>query len=133
MRVLTKPSTALCTREHYTAFLLAESQSAGCVRLAEVSGGVFAHDAANRLLNREQFAPKDLFEEARPLMDLQGGTLSVDDTILEKPYSQEGKGGPGRLLLEQQGGRGGQGLVPGDAFAHRPPGLLLPGQLPGGR
>ena len=29
MRTLTKPSTALCTLDHYTAFLLAESQSAG--------------------------------------------------------------------------------------------------------
>ena len=91
MRVLTKPSTALCTLDHYTAFLLAESQSAGCVRLAEVSGGEFAHDAANRFLNREQFSPRDLFEEARPLMALEGGTLSVDDSVLEKPYSQEGK------------------------------------------
>ena len=91
MRVLTRPSTALCTLDHYTAFLLAESQNAGCVRLAEVSGGQFAHDAANRFLNREQFSPEDLFEEARPLLDLAGGTLSVDDTVLEKPYSQEGK------------------------------------------
>lgn len=91
MRVLTKPSTALCTLEHYTAFLLAESQSAGCVRLSEVSGGAFAHDAANRFLNREEFTPKDLFEQARPLIELAGGTLSVDDSVLEKPYSQEGK------------------------------------------
>ena len=91
MRALTKPSTALCTLEHYTAFLLAESQSAGCVRLAEISGGEFAHDAANRFLNREQFSPEDLFEEAKPLMALEGGTLSVDDSVLEKPYSQEGK------------------------------------------
>ncbi len=91
MRTLAKPSTALCTLEHYTAFLLAESQSAGCVRLAEVSGGAFAHDAANRFLNREHFSPKDLFEQARALIDLDGGTLSVDDTVVEKPYSQEGK------------------------------------------
>jgi DDE superfamily endonuclease len=91
MRTLSKPSTAKCTLEHYTAFLLAEPQSAGCVRLAEVAGGEFAHDAANRFLNRETFSGKDLFEEARPLLDLEGGTLSVDDTVLDKPYSQEGK------------------------------------------
>lgn len=91
MRTLSKPSTALCTLEHYTAFLLAEAQSAGCVRLSEVSGGGFAHDAANRFLNREQFNPRDLFEEMRPLIVLEGGVLSVDDTVLDKPYSQEGK------------------------------------------
>ena len=91
MRTLTKPSTALCTLEHYTAFLLAEAQSAGCVRLSEVSGGEFAHDAANRFLNREEFGPGDLFEEMRPLIVLEGGALSVDDTVLDKPHSQEGK------------------------------------------
>jgi hypothetical protein len=91
MRTLSKPSTARCTVEHYTAFLLAEPRGAGCVRLAEVSGGAFAHDAANRFLNREDFSGKDLFEEARPLLELEGGLLSVDDTVLDKPYSQEGK------------------------------------------
>src|SRR5205823_13960514 len=91
MRTLSKPSTAKCTVEHYTAFLLAESRGAGCVRLAEVAGGAFAHDAANRFLERDAFSGRDLFEEARPLMDLEGGTLSVDDTVLDKPYSQEGK------------------------------------------
>jgi hypothetical protein len=88
---VSKPSTAKCRVEHYTAFLLAEPQSAGGVRLAEVAGGEFAHDAANRFLNREDFSGRDLFEEARPLMALEGGTLSVDDTVLDKPYSQEGK------------------------------------------
>ena len=91
MRVLTKPSTARCTLEDYTAFPLAEAQSAGCVRLAEVSGGQFAHDAANRFLNREEFSPRDLFEEMRPLIVLEDGILSVDDTVLDKPHSQEGK------------------------------------------
>jgi hypothetical protein len=52
-------STAKCTLEHYTAFLLAEPQNAGCVRLAKVAGGAFAHDAANRFLNREVFSGRD--------------------------------------------------------------------------
>jgi DDE superfamily endonuclease len=91
MRTLSKPSTAKCSLEHYTAFLLAESQSAGCVRLSELSGGAFAHDAVNRFLNREAYSGRDLFEEARPLIALEGGILSVDDTILDKPYSAEGK------------------------------------------
>src|SRR5689334_23161821 len=61
------------------------------VRLAEVAGGAFAHDAVNRFLNREAYSARDLFEEARPLIALEGGILSVDDTSLDKPYSQEGK------------------------------------------
>ena len=62
MRMRSKPSTAFCTLEHCTAFLLAESQSTGGVRLAEVSGGEFAHDAADRFHSREQFTPGDLFD-----------------------------------------------------------------------
>ena len=61
------------------------------MRLAEVLGGAFAHDAVNRFLNREAFSGQNLFEEARPLLDLDGGTLSVDDTVLDKPSSEEGK------------------------------------------
>jgi hypothetical protein len=61
------------------------------VRLAEVTGGEFAHDAANRFLNREAFSGRDLFEEASPLLDLGSGLLGADDTVLDKPYSQEGK------------------------------------------
>ena len=45
------------------------------MRLAEVAGGAFAHDAANRFLTREAFSGKDLFEEARPLLALEGGQL----------------------------------------------------------
>jgi hypothetical protein len=30
----------------------------------------------------------DLFEEVRGSLNLKGGTLSVDDTVLDKPYSQ---------------------------------------------
>ena len=91
MRTISKPSSAKCTLEHYTAFLLAEAQSASCVRLAEVSGGEFAHDAATRFLSREAFSARDLFEEVRGQIELAGGILSVDDTVLDKPYSQEGK------------------------------------------
>jgi hypothetical protein len=91
MRTLANPRRPNAPWSTYTAFLLAEPQSAGCVRLAEVSGGAFGDDAANRFLNREAFSGKDLYEEARPLLALDGGTSSGDDTVLDKPYSQEGK------------------------------------------
>lgn len=84
MRTLTKPSTAKCTAEHHTAFLLAQPLNADGGRLSEVSGGEFAHDAATRFLNREQFSARDLFEEVRSLLRLEGGLLSVDDTVLDK-------------------------------------------------
>jgi len=47
-----------------------------------------SHDSVNRFLYREAYTPLDLFEEVRGTLNLKGGTLSVDDTVLEKPYSQ---------------------------------------------
>jgi hypothetical protein len=66
MRTLKKPSTAKCTLEHYTAFLLAEAQSAGCVRLSELSGGAFAHDSVNRFLNREAYSARACLKKRAP-------------------------------------------------------------------
>ena len=36
---------------------------------------------------RERYEPKDLFNELKPHIELIGGTLSGDDTVIEKPYS----------------------------------------------
>ena len=47
-----------------------------------------SHDSVNRFLYREAYTPLDLFEEVRDTLKLKGGTLSVDDTVLDKPYSQ---------------------------------------------
>ena len=44
-----------------------------------------SHNSVNRLLQREDFSPKALFLEASAKLILEGGTLSVDDSVLEKP------------------------------------------------
>jgi hypothetical protein len=66
--------------------LLAESKYPGCTRLAEILSGL-SHDSVNRFLLRERYEPKDLFDEVKPHMNLIGGTLSGDDTVIDKPYS----------------------------------------------
>ena len=48
-----------------------------------------SHDSVNRFLLREAYEPKDLFDEAKPHINLIGGTLSVDDSVLDKPYSHK--------------------------------------------
>lgn len=48
-----------------------------------------SHDSVNRFLLRESYEPKDLFNEAQKLLDVVAGTLNVDDTTLDKPYSQK--------------------------------------------
>lgn len=55
-------------------------------RLAEILEGL-SHDSVNRFLLRERDDPKDLFLEVKPHINLIGGTLSGDDTVIDKPYS----------------------------------------------
>jgi Transposase DDE domain len=71
----------------YLGFLMSEPKSSTCTRLSQVMG--ISHDSANRFLLRESYEPKDLFDEAKKLVNMQGGTLNVDDTTLDKPYSQK--------------------------------------------
>lgn len=70
----------------YMGFLMSEPKSATCTRLSEVMD--ISHDSVNRFLLREAYEPKDLFHEAVKLLNPVGGTLSVDDSVLDKPYSQ---------------------------------------------
>ena len=51
-------------------------------KIVEVS-----HYSVNRFLERERYDPKDLFEENKSYINLKGGTLSGDDTVIEKLYS----------------------------------------------
>lgn len=85
-RKITRPTTAKCDLAKYTGFLLCEPKSATCTRFSDL--GDVSHDSVNRFLLREQFAPKDLFKKAAVKPILEGGTLSVDDTVLDKPYSR---------------------------------------------
>ncbi len=73
--------------EHYALFLLSEPKHGGCSRLAEILGNI-SQDSVNRFLLRERYEPKDLFDIVREVIKLEGGILSVDDTVIEKLYSK---------------------------------------------
>jgi hypothetical protein len=45
-----------------------------------------SHDSVNRFLYREAYSPADLFKEVQSTLNLKGGTLSVDDSVLDKSY-----------------------------------------------
>ena len=45
----------------------------------------------NRFLLRERYTPQDLFNEVKGEIILEGGTLSGDDSVLDKPYSHPAK------------------------------------------
>ena len=86
MRTITRPPTARCIMPMYISFLISEPNYPSCCHLAEVMG--ISHDSVDRFLQRENFTPKDLFDQARLQLDLKGGVASVDDSVLDKPYSQ---------------------------------------------
>lgn len=64
---------------------MAEPKYVSCVRLAEILEEV-SHDSVNRFLLRERYTPEDLFNEVNGELTLVGGTLSVDDSVEDKPY-----------------------------------------------
>ena len=70
----------------YMGFLMSEAKSATCTRLSEVMG--VSHDGVTRFLARESYEPRDLFNESIKQVNPSGGTLNVDDSTLDKPYSQ---------------------------------------------
>ena len=87
IRQITRPSTARCTLPMYMGYLLSEPNSPSCCHLSEVMN--ISHDSANRFLQRETYSPQDLFNEATTGLNLKGGVLSVDDSVLDKPYSHK--------------------------------------------
>jgi len=89
MRILTKPSTAQCNFSTYLSFLLSEPKNATCTRLSNILN--LSHDSINRFLQREDYIPEDLFNEVKAKIVCQGGTLSVDDSVIDKPYSDPKK------------------------------------------
>jgi hypothetical protein len=50
-----------------------------------------SHDSVNRFLLRENYTPQDLFNEVKDELILEGGVVSVDDSVLDKPYSNPKK------------------------------------------
>ena len=85
MRTVSRPSTARSTLGVYVSFILSTPESPSCCGLGEVMN--ISHDSVNRFLLREDYTPYDLFNEIRADLNLKGGTVSVDDTVLDKPYS----------------------------------------------
>ncbi len=85
MRILSKRSTAQCHLNLYTLYLLSEPLHVSCLRLSQILADL-SHDSINRFLLRERYSPKDLFDEVKAELKLSGGTLSGDDTVLDKPY-----------------------------------------------
>jgi hypothetical protein len=67
-------------------FLLSEPKHGGCSRVSEILENI-SQDSVNRFLLPERYEPKDLFDSVKEIINREGGILSVDDTVVEKVYS----------------------------------------------
>lgn len=75
--------------EKYITYLLSEPKGSSCIKSGEVLE--VTHDKINSFLLSGSFSGKDLFDKAKVHLNLFGGTLSVDDSVLDKPYSDLNK------------------------------------------
>lgn len=74
--------------DQYITYLMSNPSNSSCVNASDVLQ--VSHDEVNRFLLASEYTGKDLFDSVRPMLSLQGGTLSVDETILDKPFTQPG-------------------------------------------
>ena len=65
---------------------MSKPNNASCLRLSEIMPEI-SHDSVNRFLNREHFSSNDLFNGNKSELNLIGRVLSVDDSVLDKQYS----------------------------------------------
>ena len=77
----------------YSDYLIAQSQQATATGLSTLLDGSLSHDQVTRFLHRNEFNSKDLWhyvkQKVRALEQETGGVLIIDDSIEEKPYTDE--------------------------------------------
>lgn len=76
----------------YINFLIATQTGYSCSEAERVQPekeGAASHDAINRLLQRQEPDPDQLWQEAQPLVERSNGILVVDDTVLDKFYAKQ--------------------------------------------
>ena len=72
----------------YVSYLMISSSGSSCVKASETL--CVSHDEVNRFLLSGEFTGKMLFISVCRSIDLYGGTLSGDDSVLDKPYTKRG-------------------------------------------
>ncbi len=77
----------------YTDYLICQNQHATAIGLSNLLEGEISHDQITRFLNRNDYGSKDLWQYVKTDVhkheQVKGGVLIIDDTIEEKPYTDE--------------------------------------------
>ena len=81
-----------CTDLDYINFLIAASNVYSCTEAARCypsTTNAPSHDCFTRLLQKQPSDTEPLWNEVRKFVTPKEGYLIVDDTILDKPYSEK--------------------------------------------
>ncbi|MBS4165234.1 Uncharacterized protein NEOC65_000285 [Neochlamydia sp. AcF65] len=77
----------------YTDYLISQDQQATATGLSNLLDGQVSHDKIPRFLNSNPGGSKELWQyvkkQVRHLEQDKGNVLIIDDTIEEKPYTDE--------------------------------------------
>lgn len=76
------------TLGEYVAYLMTVPSGSSCVNASKTL--CVSHDTVNRFLLGGDFDGKSLFKSIQDSIDLVGGILTVDDSVLDKPYTKHG-------------------------------------------
>jgi hypothetical protein len=76
----------------YTDYLISSFGQTTATGLSALLGGTLSHDRISRFLNTEAATSADLWQLVKPLarqVQREDGVLIIDDSVEEKPYSDE--------------------------------------------
>ena len=77
----------------YTDYLISQNKYATATGLEDLLEGTISHDKVSRFLRNSEFGSKDVWKYVKPQVrkfeEEKGGVLIIDDTIEEKPYTDE--------------------------------------------
>jgi hypothetical protein len=78
--------------ELYSDYLLSAFSHTTATGLSKMTGGAVSHDKITRFLSEKELNSSKLWRLVKPLvreLEDEGGVLIIDDTIEEKPYTDE--------------------------------------------
>ena len=76
----------------YTDYLISSTFRRTATGLSDILDGEISHDQVTRFLSREDYGSKELWNQVKPFVrqaESENGVLIFDDTIEEKPYTDE--------------------------------------------
>lgn len=76
----------------YSDYLISSFSYTTATGLSELTGGIISHDKITRFLAKREYTAKDLWLIVKPIIrkeETDEGILILDDTVEEKPYTDE--------------------------------------------